>query len=284
MIIPVASIGYNRPEMQELSLEYLSKCLEAKQTPLHLFVDHGMSEEQANILGDKFAGKFASVDVHYAEKKKGLSRSIAGAMRYMMREYPVCCILEDDVLCSKDFLRLHSYIQENIDLDMVLTVSGYAKNRVDPSCSSKLDELLNKRTWYSPDGVVINRAGWEVVGHHFCEEYFSDPRGYLDKFYEVCKQRQPRFAERCWPDGKRRWTEQAGLINTVRASLGMYVIAPEMSRCQDIGVYGKNRHQKVSGGEDIHDEALWKTCNWYSTCFAKDHTWDVLRIGNVEEV
>ena len=284
MIIPVASIGYNRPELQELSLEYLARCSEAKQTPLHLFIDHGMSVEQANELREKFLSSFATVELHYLSVRSGLSRNIAGAMKFMMHRYPICCILEDDVLCSKDFFRFHVYIQENIDLtaERVLTVSAYTKDRLGEY--QKPEEIINKRTWYSPDGVVLNVADWNLIKPHFCEEYFLNQATYLQRFYEACKKHQPRFAERCWPNGKRRWVEQAGLINTIRASLNMYSIIPEVSRCQDIGVYGKNHQQKIHNGEDIRSEAFWRTGGWYSKSFEEDHDWRELRIGSTERV
>jgi hypothetical protein len=207
-------------------------------------------------------------------------------MKYLFSKYDSVCVLEDDILCSADFLDYHYYVQERFDLEKfkVFTTTGYAKRPVTTGTDVKeLVGALNLRTWYSPDGVVFTRPVWDRVLPHITNAYFNNPRGYLDQFRAVCRKMQPRFEKATWLKDRHNSVLQAGLLNTLRASWGMYSLIPEVSRCQDIGVYGTNHPQKVNKGEDVSNETFWKEGGWYSRCFKESNDWGDLYIHRTED-
>ena len=285
-MIAVASTGYNRPEMQDLSLEYLAKCPEAKNTPVHLYIDHGMSLNEAEALRSKYKSSFKEVHLEYRPTKFGLSRNILLALKHMFETYDLVCLLEDDILVSNDFLKYHQYIQNNFITDDIFTVSGYARHRVNNKLENPVS-IIYKLSGYYPDGVVFNRKDFEIIKPYINEDFFKTAgrvdSKYWEQFYDDCLKHEEEFVKFCWPEGKkgpRKYTAQDGLLNTIRSILGKRVIAPEISRCQDIGTYGTHTKQKFSKGENVKDEEFWSRQDnvWYSRCFSVDNKWDKLYI------
>ena len=290
-MIPIASIGYNRPEMQHLSLEYLARCPEAKATHLYIYIDggNGMPKARAEEIAEYFEPDFHTITLKYHENHVGLSRNILGAMGdalegRLIDEYGAVCIMEDDVLVSRDFLKYQNYMQEHVILDFedTFTVTGFVKFRQKPGGRNLTDEEAVKSVvsyrWYTPDGVVINTRDWKKISPHVTEEYYTTPHKYLDRFAErLCPNKDEGF----WKEGKHRFPQQAGLINTIRDYHDYRQVVPCVSRCQDIGVYGHNQKQKTHKGEDITSEEFQKQAGWNSGCFQENYEWDKLEhIGN----
>ena len=275
--------------MQQFSLGYLSKCKDANLVDVYAFIDgKGMAESEAKTLTDKYKGKFGGGPyLIYRKKNWGLSKHILEAMKSVFNAgYDMVCLLEDDVLPSRDFIQYQRYIHKNIDLDgnKVFAVVGYTKKRLPTGNFGKEPEVVRLQQWYSPDGVTFRRSIWNKISSFIDDKYYSNPNREVNRLKKKISKIEPTFVKRQWVNGKYKHNKQAGFLNALRAFHGMSCIMPCVSRCQDIGFYGFHQRQKKNKGELISHVDLWKKSMWYSDCWSKSHDWtDIKLIGKKDK-
>lgn len=282
MKLAVISIGWNRPEMQDLSLKYLSQCRGAQDTSMFMFIDgDGMARNDAIDLHKKYMKNFKNTECIIRSSNWGLSKNILSALVEVAGgDYKAVCLLEDDVLVSKDFLEFHKACHSmNLEKMRVFSVSGYAQaqRRLE---KGNYDEVIRLYRWYLPDGVSFSKSRINLIKPYATNKYYNNKRTRIDKMKAGILKSDKEFARKQWVGGSYKHIEQAGLLNAIRAFFNLFSIAPYRSRCQDIGMYGFHQHERKNFGVDIKDSNTWRQSKWYSTCWSEDHQWNQLNIIN----
>lgn len=106
---PIAVFGYRRPQKLQKLLDSLSKCKEAQNSQLYIFVDGPKSDEEVEQVRAtrrvaKSEGRFRSVTVSASRGNLGLSGSIVAGVSRVLNTYDRIIVLEDDLLVSPHFL------------------------------------------------------------------------------------------------------------------------------------------------------------------------------------
>ena len=130
-IAPVLLFVYKRPGAAELTINALKQNYLANQTDLYIFSDgpkHGKDvgkiEEVRNYLS-AIEG-FKSITIKKAEQNKGLATSIVEGVTEVLKIFPSCIVLEDDLLTSQNFLNyMNSSLQYYADNKKVFSISGF---------------------------------------------------------------------------------------------------------------------------------------------------------------
>lgn len=280
MKLGIISVGFNRPELQEQSLKSLAaaRWFDHSNVSLVLALDHSKEKQRImNVVRDM--QRLGTIPQHKETiilsrpERYGLSRNILEALREMFEDYnfDLACILEDDVIVSKDFIQFHLYCQEKFKLitRRIFTVSGYtkiARANAEPDAVTPVD-------WYCPDGVCFSRPDWRLLRPFVTEEFYKNPAEYFDTLYPLIEEANPQFAELQWKNGLYEHLAQAGLINAVRAMHRCKQLVSALSRCQDTGSYGF--HQKFKTAKDLErmKKEMARQFEWHSEAFHDDYEW-----------
>nr|WP_317347922.1 sugar transferase [uncultured Blautia sp.] len=136
VVAPVILFVYNRPRHTSQTLEYLSKAIYAKDTPLFVYCDAAKDKNQlenVNKVRDIIRSyelnnsKFLSVNVCYAEKNQGLATSIINGVTEVIEKYNKVIVLEDDLLVARDFLAYMNSALEFYEKDTkIWSISAYS--------------------------------------------------------------------------------------------------------------------------------------------------------------
>lgn len=133
-LAPIILFVYNRPEHTRSTINKLSLCNLASQTPLIIFSDAASKVEQEKSVMEtracleKVKG-FQSVQIIYREENLGLARSITKGLNDVFKEHEKVIVLEDDMLVGKHFLEfMNSALDKYANENRVWTVSGYSYN------------------------------------------------------------------------------------------------------------------------------------------------------------
>lgn len=129
---PIVIFSFNRLLPLKACVASLLTNNEAKDSDLIVYVDGPRSEKHGEELlvskvqeYVKMISGFKSVTYHFAEKNKGLGPSIISGVTELMREYGKAIIVEDDIICSSNFL---SFLNQGLDFyedyKNVFSVSG----------------------------------------------------------------------------------------------------------------------------------------------------------------
>lgn len=131
---PLIICAFNRADVLKSTVESLLANDLADQTDLYIFVDGPRAKiegeaEKVKIVVD-FANTvtgFKSVTVTASHANKGLAKSITGAATELLNQYGRVIVVEDDLYCSKSFLRYMNTMLDLFEKDKrVMQVSGYS--------------------------------------------------------------------------------------------------------------------------------------------------------------
>lgn len=131
MVPPVLLFGYRRPIHLARSWKALAGNQEAKNTELHVFLDGPKGNEDASaVLETREEAKritgFKNIDYYFAEKNKGLSRSILDGINLISKKECSWIVLEDDLVVGKHFLNyMHEAIAVYKNHPAVASIHGY---------------------------------------------------------------------------------------------------------------------------------------------------------------
>lgn len=106
---PVVVFAYNRPLHLSKTIQVLSECDLASQTPVIVYLDGPRDkfdeEKQSEIRHFLLSVQgFFSFDVRDRDENVGLTRNVTSGVTEVMQQYGRAIILEDDILVSKNFL------------------------------------------------------------------------------------------------------------------------------------------------------------------------------------
>ena len=140
MLAPVVLFGFNRADHMERVIKALSSNLCANESDLYVYIDKPNSDDAINIEknalvlnmlereNDLLSSSFKSVSINVAEKHKGCKKSIIEGISEIIHKYGRVIVVEDDILTSKDFLKLMNDMLDFYDTDKrVFTVGGYSE-------------------------------------------------------------------------------------------------------------------------------------------------------------
>ncbi len=109
MLAPIVVFCYNRPSHLAQTLEALRQNPQAGQSPLIIFSDGARSSAEAGLVAEvrsvihALTG-FYSIKIYESSVNQGLAKSVIGGVSKVLRQYGRLIVLEDDMLCTTDFL------------------------------------------------------------------------------------------------------------------------------------------------------------------------------------
>lgn len=131
---PLIICAFNRVDVLKNTVASLQANELSTETDLYIFVDG----PRANVEGESSKVKavvdfahtvtgFKSVTVYASSVNKGLARSITGAATELLNQYGRVIVVEDDLYCSKSFLRYMNTMLDMFESDKrVMQISGYS--------------------------------------------------------------------------------------------------------------------------------------------------------------
>ena len=134
---PVAVFVYNRPDHAHQMLEALNDNEGADLTDLFIFADAAKNEDgQAAVDAVRKVihdftnhSRFASVTLREAKENLGLRRSIISGVTSVMEEYGRIIVVEDDLVCRKNFLK---YMNDALDMfendERIWSLAGHTRD------------------------------------------------------------------------------------------------------------------------------------------------------------
>lgn len=131
---PLIICAFNRVDVLKNTIASLQANELAAETELYIFVDgprankEGEAEKVKVVLdyANTVSG-FKSVTVTASSANKGLAKSITGAATELLNQYDRVIVVEDDLYCSKSFLRYMNTMLDKFEDDKrVMQVSGYS--------------------------------------------------------------------------------------------------------------------------------------------------------------
>lgn len=133
-LAPLVICAFNRTDVLKSTITSLQANDLADETELYIFVDgprankEGESDKVKEVVRvAESAIGFKSVTVTASPENKGLAKSITGAATQLLNKYGRVIVVEDDLYCSKSFLRYMNNMLELFEHDKrVMQVSGYS--------------------------------------------------------------------------------------------------------------------------------------------------------------
>lgn len=132
-LAPIIIFAFNRPKEFSRCVEHLQGNIEAKESPLYVFVDGaretkiGEKEKvkQVRDMASKISG-FKTVTLKFSDKNKGLAQSIISGTNEVIAKYGRVIVLEDDLLPMPNFLCYMNQMLERYELEKsIFQISGF---------------------------------------------------------------------------------------------------------------------------------------------------------------
>ena len=119
-LAPLIICAFNRADVLKSTIASLQANELAAETNLYIFVDgprvnkeHEAEKVNKVVKIAESATGFKSVTVKTSAENKGLAKSITGAATELLNQYGRVIVVEDDLYCSKSFLR---YMNNMLDM------------------------------------------------------------------------------------------------------------------------------------------------------------------------
>jgi hypothetical protein len=164
--IAVASIGFNRPELHEISLDFLSLCRRKDEVDVYIYIDDFKDDARTANLVNHAKG-FNKVEFVPRTGRYGLSRNIMYALLETAdKGYDYVILLENDVVVSKDFLELFIYVGTHFDLrelKCMLMCSYRPGTGSGPLKGVPLIQALYRSNWYFPLGPGFPKFAIDIM-------------------------------------------------------------------------------------------------------------------------
>jgi hypothetical protein len=128
---PIAIFAYNRLDVLKKTLKFLKKNLIFNKSKIIFFIDgpkNNKDKKDVNIVREFLLKNSKTINAQIISKKKniGLTNSITRGLDLIFKTYDKCIILEDDILVSKDFLRVMNFYLNYYKKDKhIASIEGY---------------------------------------------------------------------------------------------------------------------------------------------------------------
>ena len=157
MLAPIVVFAYNRPTSLRATIESLAANDLAGQSDLIIFSDgprHPQDIEKVTAVRryiTQLSGGFNRIIPHFAPTNQGLATSVINGVGAVLKAYSKAIVVEDDLICSKDFLRYMNRALDSYENDpRIISVCG---------CGLKIKRPKN----YTGDVYLLGRTsswGW----------------------------------------------------------------------------------------------------------------------------
>jgi hypothetical protein len=178
-LAPIIIFAFNRPEAFRACINALSKCPEAKESQLFVFVDgaRNSTEEQTISKVRDFVAKiegFKSVTHAFSQQNRGLGPSIISGVTEVINHYEQAIVIEDDLIVQPNFLGfMNQGLQKYRNESKVFSICGYT-NRISIPKDYPYDAYFCTRSsswgwatwadrWNTVDWELKN---WEELTHY----------------------------------------------------------------------------------------------------------------------
>lgn len=234
-LAPIVIFCYNRQDHLKSTIDALTLNGLAKESDLIVFSDGPRKEnDKEKIEGVRTylatISGFRSVSIHARKENMGLARSIITGVSEVMKQYGKAIIMEDDLLCTPDFLDyMNDALRTFEENPLVFSVSGYSFG-------------IGAVKQYSQDTALVFRASslgwgtwkdrWDRVDWQVSDfpEFMNSPER-QDRLKDAGEDILPMIIK-----------QQSGLINSwaVRwayhhVKYGGYCLIPVRSKIKTIG-------------------------------------------------
>lgn len=258
---PVALFFYNRPVYADRILRNLDANYEAELTKLYIFADGAKKredqtavEEVKNIIENfKKNNRLKEVEVHYADRNKGLSVSIIEGINAVFSNHDKIIVLEDDLVLTRDFLKfMNACLDFFKDNPQIGAVSGF---------SFQLKSLKHEKNdiYLSRTGNSWGWATWKCIWEKVDWEVQS-----YQEFYQNKKERR-RFDSMQYGISNMLDLQMKGKINSwaVRWDYhffrnNLYTVYPRLSKVKNMGFDHMGTHCD-SSMKDIFETNIYET-------------------------
>lgn len=168
---PIVIFAFNRLSSLKACVDSLLSNLEASESDLIVFVDgprEGKEGEKKKVENVREFVKnitgFKSLTYQFSDINKGLATSIIDGVSYVMMRYGSTIVIEDDLICSSNFLAFMNQGLEKYESEKeVFSISGFS-------------HPIKLKAGYNFDGYFAPRSGswgwatwkdrWETVDWH----------------------------------------------------------------------------------------------------------------------
>ncbi len=279
-IAPIVLLTYRRLDVLKQVVDTLKDNPLAHQSPLIVYSDGPSGSREAaevNQVRDFLGGLtgFASIEIHLSDENLGLARSVKKAVNETFQRYDRLILLEDDIICSSDFLQ---YMNDSLEMyatnPHIFSVTGY-RYPFDLPAGHAYDVFLMPRS--CPWGWATWKDRWEKIdwdsdyydlleANEYLKKQFVTRNGY--DWLQVARMRRKGIMD-VWSD---YW-------NFTHFRFGAYSVVPVKMKSNHIGYdhYAVNErfgtriqeHIRPSSGEYklvkniTPDRRIMDTVSWY---------------------
>ncbi|MEG0153258.1 MAG: sugar transferase [Cellulosilyticaceae bacterium] len=140
MLAPIVVFAFNRIFPLQRMIESLTNNPLAKDSDLIIFVDGCRNEADRAAVAEvrdyvnKLYDGFRTITRHISESNQGLSQSVIGGVSSVIQKYGRAIILEDDLICTPNFLAFMNQGLESYETDQrIFSICGYGLKIKKPS-------------------------------------------------------------------------------------------------------------------------------------------------------
>lgn len=247
-LAPIVLFCYNRPQHLQQTIESLQMNALAVESELFIYSDGPKNERDAQLVSEvrKYISGvkgFRDVQIIAAELNKGLATSVIEGVSSVLSRYQKVIVLEDDMLCTTDFLSFMNRALEVYDhRSDIFSVTGYTPPVSYPE-SYVQDLFLAPRasSWgWGTWAHKWKRADWEVKNFNSMQKDASKRARFNlggDDLWPMLAKQQKGFID-SWAI---RWTYSQFQNN----AYGLY---PIHSKIRNIGTDGSGTNFTFKSG------------------------------------
>jgi hypothetical protein len=154
---PIILFVYNRLDVLISSIRSLQQNSLAARSELFIFSDHPRSEKEETGVAAvreyiRTIEGFRRVSITESQQNMGLARSVIGGVTTIIRQYGRAIVVEDDLICSTNFLSFMNQALEYYRNDKrIFSVGGYTK---------RMNHLKSNAVYFTMRGTSWGWATW----------------------------------------------------------------------------------------------------------------------------
>lgn len=207
-LAPIALFVYNRVEHTRETVEALKRNTLAKESDLFIFSDGPKTGQEENVQRvrnyiNEING-FRNIVITKRDKNLGLANSIILGVTDIVNKYGKIIVLEDDLVCSPDFLQyMNKALEQYKYISKVFSITGYSYLNAEESetipdtyflkmpSSWSWGTWKNRWTYFDPDAIGYKKMIWDRKLRS--EFNYDDTYDYYSMLKSQMKRNVPTF-------------------------------------------------------------------------------------------
>ena len=245
MVAPVIMFGFNRPDVQELSMKCFANCYGARERDLYVFIDGPrnsndeiLSKQILKMLRSFKETGFQRMKIVMREHNLGCRENIVQGISEVISKYGRAIMIEDDILVSRTFLQFMDEALDTFLTDQrIWCINGFQKFffKIPKNYAHDLYYSFLNCAW----GWATWKDRWNAVDFDMSDwlDFKKDPEN-LEKLDKAC------YFLRSMLDAQysgtlRTWDVQC-MYHMVKN--GLYAIEPRYQVSKNIGCRPGSEH------------------------------------------